>query len=311
MRKINKNGKTGNGAKIFMSFVGVAVLLLVLAQFGILGDIGRTPLEDTPAEGCPVPTSILTVSAISAVTGGTDPSSPTITCGINGGKVTTAVTSGTTPFSVGDDLECLVSKADYIDRSFKLEASCGATLLEAPMFYATSDNPSVTIKDPNNGDATVSDDVAGGTGTNLTGVSTGETVEFDVEFKGTAGEGSGDMIYVIEFPAGSSANITDVTMSGAISELTSVSVPQVHSAVNAGSKLAAFSVPAVEGATKMTYSVIATLGTTKDLTGGILTDVYAAQDFIDDDKTISSGIEDSDGTVKYENTLDRDLYLDA
>ena len=260
-----------------------------------------------PSSSCADSTGILTVTAVSALDGAADPSSPTITCGVGDDKIKKSVTSGTTAFAIGADLTCLVSKDDYIDKSFKAEMACGGLEKQLEMFYATSDNPSITIKDPNNADATVGDDVAGGATTNLTNVDAGGTVDFDVEFKGTNTESSGAIVYVIEFPAGSGVNITDVTM-GSLEE---VEVSSLHTLQNAGSKAVAFKVPAVEGAIKEEYSVIATLGTSKDLSGGIYTDWYAVQEAIDDNGFIFEGIEDSDGTAKYENTGDYDIYVNA
>lgn len=253
---------------------------------------------------CADSTGILTVNAVSKLEGASDPSGPTITCGSDGDKVKTSVTSGTTTFPVGADLTCLVSKADYIDTSFTSTMACGGLNEQVEMYYATSDNPAVKITDPNNADAQVTDAIGGGA-TNLSDLTAGGTIDFDVEFKGTSTEGTGNMIYVIEFPASSNTNITKVTMGN----LKKTNVPQLHAAQNAGSELVAFEVPNIEGAVKKTYSVIATLSTTGDLAGGVYTDVYAGQSFIDDDGYISSGVEDSDGTAKYENTLDYDFSI--
>ena len=301
---MDKKGRT-SGIVWFLAIALVGVALMF--AFGVPQNIqGGNDGDVTNPTACGDSTGVLTVSARSTLEGGTDPSSPTITAGINGGPVTTTVTSGTTAFAVGSDIEVLVSKADYIDKSFTFEMPCGGITLDAPLFYATSDNPSISLKDPNNADATLTDAIGGGA-TNLTNVDVGATVDFDAEFKGTSGEGTGNMIYVIEFPAGSGANITDVTMGG----LNEVAVPTVYTSQNAGSEVVAFEVPSIEGAIKQKYSVIATLGTGKDLSGGVYTDLFAAQEFVDDDKTISSGVEDSDGTAKYENSLDSDFFIAA
>lgn len=302
---MKKQGKT-NGVLVAVVVAVLAIILflgygVMQTQVAVDGDG-----EVTNVVACSDSTGVLTVSAVSKLDGASDPSSPTITCGVDGSKVKTSVTSGTTTFGVGKELECLVSKADYIDTSFKAVMTCGGLNEEVGMYYATSDNPSLSIKDPNNAGATVTDAIGGGA-TNLTNVDAGSTVDFDVEFKGTNTEGTGDLIYVIEFPAASSSNITDVTMGG----LDSVSVPDAYTVQNAGSEVVAFRVPNIEGAQKKTYSVIATLGTSSDLSGGVYTDWFAEQQFIDDDGSIASGVEDSDGTAKHENTGDSDFLIAA
>lgn len=298
--------KNKKGAMSILVWVLLAVVVVGGGYYLYTNEGTAQSVAGTDPNECADSTGVLTVSAVSALEGASDPSSPTVTCGLNGDKVKTSVTSGTTTFAVGDKLDCLVSKADYIDKSFSATMKCGGLSEQVEMFYATSDNPSLTVKDPNNGDASVTDAIAGGA-SNLTNVDAGSTVDFEVEFKGTNTEATGDLIYVIEFPAGSNANITDVTMDG----LKEVSIPTVHTSQNAGSKIVAFTVPNVEGAMKKEYSVIASLGTAKDLSGGVYTDWYSEQDFVDDDGYIASGVEDSDGTAKYENTGDYDFLISA
>lgn len=293
--------------------VGVILAIVAVVGLGMFAFVGYNQgwfiQEQTTLDGkltdigsCADSTGVLTINAVSALDGASDPSSPTITCGVGNDKVKTSVTSGTTTFPVGEELTCLVSKADYIDTSFTKKMPCGGLVEQVEMFYSTSDNPSIRIKN-DDGDF-MTDSVTGGA-TNQTDLSTGETVVLEVEFQGTNTEASGDGIYVIELPASTTANVTDIVMAGA----DKVSVPSVHTLQNAGSKAVAFQVPAVEGAEKKTYALSIVLASGKDLVGGVYTDWYAGQDFVDDDGYIESGIEDSDGTAKYENTADYDFYV--
>jgi len=300
---LDKRGESSPYVKVLLT-IGIIVAIIGVIGLYRMAVTGEEDVED-PTK-CADSTGKLTVNAVSLLAGASDPSSPTITCGVDGDKLKTSVTSGTTTFAIGSKLVCLVSKSDFIDKSFTTVMPCGGLTEEVSMYYATSDNPAMTIKDPKSSDATVTDAIGGGP-TNLTGPSAGATVKFDVYFEGTNTEGTGELIYVIEFPAGSGVNITGVTMGS----LRGIDLPTVHSLVNAGSKAVAFIVPNIEGAIEPSYSVIATLGSAKDLTGGVYTDWYAGQEFIDDDGTLAeSGIEDSDGTAKYENTADRDFYID-
>jgi hypothetical protein len=283
------------------------IVLIIGALVGIYAIVDNKFIDKDveSAVKCSDSTGKLTVNAVSALEGASDPSSPTITCGTDGGKVKTSVTSGTTAFAIGTELECLVSKADYIDASFNAKVPCGGLVQEVEMYYATSDNPSLKIKDPRASSAEVTDAIAGGA-TNLTDTSVGGTVKFDAYFEGTNTEGTGDMVYIIEFPAGSDANITTVTMGS----LQSVNVPRTYVANNAGSEIVAFAVPNIEGAVEEVYSVIATLGTGKDMVGGVYTEWRAGQAFVDDDGYITEGVINSLGdTNKYENSDDFDFLI--
>lgn len=284
-----------------LAIVGFIVLLSLVAFLLVPQVI--TNGGGLKIESCPDATGILTVNAINALEKGTAVSGPTITAGVKGQTLSTTVTSGTTTFPVGSEVTVLVSKADYLDEKFTFTMPCGGKTLEAPLYYATSDNPSVRIKN-DDGDY-LTDDIAGGA-VNQTDLSAGETVNFDVEFQGTALENSGDLVYIVEFPANSGVNISQVNMAGA-NKLNSV--PSIHSSLNAGSKIVAFEIPALVGSEKKVYTLSVSLEASKDLAGGVYTDWYAKQYFIDDDGTVQYGIQDASGDAKYENTGDFDFLI--
>jgi len=298
---MDKQGKAKN------PILWIVIIAVAAFAFGLIdlpqGTIGDDVIDANPLT-CADSVGILTVQDRSILSGGTAPSSPSITCGVGGGPVTTAVTSGTTVFAVGTELECLVSDTDSIDKAFNFIMPCGGKQLDGALYYSTSDNPGIRIKN-DDGDF-MSNDVAGGAGTNQSDLTAGETLTLEVEFQGTNTEASGDGVWVIEFPASTSGNITTVTLSGA----TAVAIPAVHTLQNAGSKAVAFKIPNVVGADKKTMALQVVLGSAKDLAGGVYTDWYGGQEFIDDDSSIAWGVEDSDGTLKYENTGDWDFYID-
>ncbi|MFA5724552.1 MAG: hypothetical protein WC979_09940 [Candidatus Pacearchaeota archaeon] len=293
--------KTG---QIVVIMLIASVLLAGLIFGGIyLYNQSAVEGEGNVATECGDSTGKLTVNAYSALNPSTNVT-PTLKVGVNGGVVSQTATSGTTTFAIGDKLEIHGTLSDYIDTSVKAEMTCGGIIVDMPMYYSTSDNPAIRIKN-DDGDY-VSDNIAGLT-TNQTNLAVGETLIMDIEFAGTSLESSGDGVYVIEFPASTNANITSVELTGA----TSTTLPSVHSLQNAGSKYAAFNVPAVVGSEKAVHTLTVNLGATMDLSGGVYTDWYSKQSFIDDDGTIKVGVEDSDGTAKYENTLDFDFYINA
>jgi hypothetical protein len=317
--KLHSNCNTKlKGGKIFMrnkkAMGGLAIALIVFGILALSGSVlwlGGAFEQKATADGvvtdigdCADASGILTANVVSALAKGTAVGSPTITAGVNGGTVSTSVTSGTTTFPVGANVEVLVSKADYIDEVFSFVMPCGGQTLEAPVYYATSDNPSIRAKN-DDGDY-MTDTTSTPAGTNQTAVGVGEVIKWDIEFSGTSLESSGDGILIVEFPASTSANITKVELSGA----TLTSLPTIHSSVNAGSKIVAFEIPAVVGSDKSVHTLTITLGASKDLVGTTLMDWYAKQKFVDTDGSIAFGVEDSEGTAKYENTMDYDVLTE-
>ena len=294
--------KSKSNAGLIIGVIAALALLIGGFYFIQQSAIG-TPGAPSPTT-CADSTGVLTVNAVDALQQSSTIGTPTITAGVNGGPVTTSVTSGTTTFAVGDQITVLVSKAGYIDKSFSFVMPCGGEVLQAPLYAASATNPSVRIKN-DDGDF-MTDNVAGGA-VNQTALSAGETLNLDVEFQGVALENSGDLIYIVELPASSSANVTSITMPG----LESVPLPTVHSLQNAASKAAAFKVPAINNGEKKTYTLSIVLGASKTLSGGVYTDWYAEQEFVDLDGSIQNGIENSQGTAEYENTGDSDFYINA
>lgn len=281
----------------------LAIAILIGGFYFIQQSAVGSPEHPSPTT-CADSTGVLTVNAVDALQKSSAIATPTITAGVNGGPITTTVTSGTTTFAVGDQITVLVSKSGYIDKSFTFVMPCGGEVLEAPLYAASATNPTVRIKN-DDGDF-MTDNVAGGA-TNQTALSAGETLNLEVQFQGTALENSGDLIYVVELPANTAANVTSITMPG----LKSVPIPSVHSLQNAASKSAAFEVPAINNGEKKTYTLSIVLGSTKTLSGGVYTDWYAEQEFIDLDGSIQYGVENSQGTAEYENTGDSDFYINA
>jgi len=303
MKNMNKKGM---GA-IATIFIGFLVLLIVLAGiFAVANVFGGT--DGTSSKDCADSTGTLTLTAIDALQEGTTISAPTITCGVDGQSVTTSVTSGTTTFGIGRKLDCLVSKANYIDIEYETTMECGGVSDSVKMYSSTSDNPAFTIKDLDSSTTALTDNVAGGA-VNTSNPSAGDVLNLVVEFQGTALESSGEGIYVIEFPAKSNSNITAGDTGVTLGSLAHTTVPTVHSLQNAGSRVDAFEVPAVVGSAIAKYDLLISLQASSDLTGGVYTDWYAKQAFVETDGTIVVGVENSLGTAKYENTIDRDFWI--
>lgn len=293
-----------NNANMFMT-VAVIFGIVVIAGFGYMifnMSQGEPDPLDTPAQGCPESTAILTVNAVNALNKGSS-MTVDINAGVNGAAVTTDVTSGTTTFPVGAQVTILANASNYIDKSATFNMPCGGKVLELPMFYSTSDNPSIRIK--NDEDNFMTNAAAGGA-VNQTDLSAGETLSLQVEFKGTSQESSGDGVYIVETAANSGANITRIELDGVAGK----AVPTVHASTAAGSAFYSWDVAAIEGSKTVTKDLTIILTTTGDINGAVLTDWYAKQEFVDDNGAVATGIQDSDGTAKYENTLSADFLID-
>jgi len=299
--------KNGMGAVATTLIIVLAIVLV----FGVIYAIAQTGKGGEPGiEGCADSTGVLTIQDYSALSTGTDPGTPVYTAGIKGEGdtkettiVATTVTSGTTTFPIGAEVVVIAVLSDYLDEVYEFKMPCGGKTLKAPMYYSTSDNPSIKIK--NDDDNFMTNSQIGGT-TNQTDLTAGETLMLEAVFQGTNGESSGEGVWVLEFAASTSANISSVTFDGK----QTIAIPSVHTLLNTSSEAVAFEVPAVVGSTKASHTLSIQLEPTKDLGDGVYTDWYAKQWFIDDDNTVSYGIQDSDGTAKYENTLDYDWFID-
>ena len=200
-----------------------------------------------------------------------------------------AFTSGSTKLSPGDSVIILGVADNYINEQDSTTVKCGNNVLDLEM-YATDDVSAIEIF---NSDTDKMDDNIAGGAINQSNLGLGESLTVSVRFKGTNEQSTGNLIYVVE--AGAAANISEITMSGDAEMLTAI--PSIHTTQTAGSKVVAFRIPAIVGAVTKTYDLTFTLGSGKDLSGGVYTDVYSEEAFNDDDGTFVVGVQDASGDV--------------
>ena len=298
---MNKRGK-GNGVMVGLMAI-LIIGLLGVGYFAVSNNVSGGGKDITTPSGCPESTGKITVNSFSALSKATN-LTPTLVYGETGQAVTNTLTSGTTALAVGTEVTVVASVSDYIDTELTGTVKCGGLVLENPMYYSTSDNPAIRFKN-DDGDF-VTDAVVGGA-VNQTNVNAGETIRMKAVFDGSSLESSGDGILVIELPASTSGNVTRIEMPG----LNDVSIPRVHTLLNAGAYSIAFEVPAVVGSDSKEYGLNIVLGDSKDLSGGVYGDWYSKQKFVDTDGTVKYGVENKDGTAKYENTLDSDFFINS
>ncbi|NOZ47379.1 MAG: hypothetical protein GXO79_11445 [Chlorobi bacterium] len=299
MAKSNKNTLS-----IFLVVFVMIVVGIGAFYFASQSAISPVKMINKTLGPCPDSTGVITVNAVNALQKSSTIATPTITAGVGNDPVVTSITSGTTTFRVGSPVNVLVSKDGYIDKAFSFTMLCGGYPLDAALYAASATDPSVKIKNENGNFMT--DSITGGA-TNQSVLSTGATLNLDVQFQGSALENTGKLIYVVELPASTSANVTSISMDG----LKSVPVPSVYTSSNAASKMAAFEVPALDNGAKAIHQLSIVLGSTKTLSGGVVTTWYAQQEYIGLDGTLKYGVENSQGTAKYENTGSSSFFINA
>ena len=205
----------------------------------------------------------------------------------------------------GDSVQILITNSTGIDKILPaVTLKCGANPVYATMDMYSA--PTLTLKDPDNADATLTDSASGGA-VNLTGVSAGSSIDVTVQVKGTDKKTTGDLIYVVEL--GSTQNVSGITLYDNNGFATEVSVPKFYAQSVAGSYVTAFRIPAIVGSQTKTYTMTISAVTGDTIVGAMYTTAYVEQSFVDSDGTYKTGIENSLKATKYEATFDYDAYL--
>lgn len=276
---------------MFLAVGGAVYLGVSQTQFS-------TPTIVQQASSCGISTT-LTVNAVNALAEGTSVS-PTYTAKINGGAAE-SFTSGTTTLSPGDSVQILASAPNFINTVVTTkQIHCGSNRIDVPI-YATGTVSGIDIYNTNNNIMT---DSAVGGAVNQSALTAGEALTITTKFRGTNQQSTGDLIYVIE--AGSAANITSIDMVGA-KKLSSV--PSVYTTKVAGSKVVAFEVPAIVGASTISHDITFTTGTGKLLSGAVYTTYYSEQEATNTDGTFFKGVQDANGNAVYEDSGTSDCYI--
>ena len=295
-------GKTKTSPLTVILVVGV----LALMTFGIYYFVtsqtelgGNQHLNSLQVTGDCQTEPYIDPSVIDGVNKGTSVTSLTYYVIRNGQYIgTQTLGSSGKNFAIGDKVDIIVSKANYLDVKKSIEITrCGANDLPVEM-YATDTS---TIKIFNDNGNVVTDNVAGGT-TNQSASST--PINMEVKFTANADESSGDMVYVVE--ATNTTQVDDLILSGA----TSVSVPDFYTVAGSGSIAKAYEVPALIDGNSQTYNLIIQPESGQTIDGtGVYTTAYTKQWFADTDGTFVYGVENADGTTEYEDNFDYDFII--
>lgn len=249
-------------------------------------------------------------------TGGCEVAPSISTNVLNGLSKSTSVTTGTqaiidgyyhssvpSTLQKGSVVQLLYNASNYIDvYGDKFILDCGVNL-ETQYINAT-DAITLEIKD---GDTTLTDSASGGAN-NASNVSDGGSDTLKVLFTGIDKKTSGDLVYVVELSE--SANVSDVTLSLDGKALKEVDTPTFHIYGLSNPYEQAFVIPAIANAVEEEFKLVYSAKSGKNIYGAVYTTAYSQQAFVDTDGTFTIGVEDSDGTAKYEDTFDYDFVIE-
>ncbi len=279
-----------------------AIVLVALGVFKIPGWGSTTDSTPTPTGGSDCDSDpVISFSAVDALAGGTS-FTPVVYARVNGAYMG-AVTDGTTKFTKGDQVDLLFTHGSYIDViKSALVMGCGTNRVTASMYANGTDTTPFSIY--NSGNSLLTDSAAGGT--NQSAITTSADLEMRIAID--QDKSSGDMVIVVE---GTNTTQIDRLIISGFPGVTKVSVPDFYSVAAAGSVVEAYQIsPINDGSTATGFlKISAESGQTVDKTAVYVTG-YIPQAFVDDDGTYKTGIEDSDGTTKYQQTVDFDFMVD-
>jgi hypothetical protein len=220
-------------------------------------------------------------------------------------------TPGVVPsaFQYGDVVEVFYNASDYIDVIGPTHTmKCGVNTLNQEIFRATSANPALSIfnSDGNKvGNCITAPLLNAGVNQSESAV----PISMELKVQGSPLETSGDMIVVIEVTNSTEVGLSDISLSG--TGVTDAAIPSFYLYNSTISSTKAFNVPAAYNGALNTYTIRInpktgmTIGATAAGEGGtrVIVNTYAKQAFIDTDGTFKVGVEDADGTAKYENNV--------
>lgn len=281
---MNKNGKTN--VLVWILIIGAGALLLGFIDLpaGIIGGNDDTQVGGT----CELAPS-LTNSTVDAINSGTAITPTTTYVRVDGIYRGTTIPSS---FEKGATGELILGGATYEDTKFNFgPLGCGVNNVNARIYQLGN----ATYKIFNDVGSVVTDDVAGGA-TNQSASAT--TIDQEFKIVAPADKSTGNMVCVFE--ATVTAEVSDIILSGA----TEVAVPKWYTVAGANSQSFAYDVPALKDGESKTYNlkIVPESGATIDDVG-IYTGCYTKEWFVQPDGTFAYGVEDSDGTLKYDTTV--------
>ena len=298
----NKRGKTS--PVMWIIAIGVIALLAVAITYGVVQTMSPSTEENVgeiiSSTGCENDPTI-DVNAVNALDLGTTVTvtSSAIVDGTYIGEISSSDT-----FQKGADVVLLVNATDYIDQEVEVgELACGQNSVNVKMF--NTDSVTMDLWEKGN-DLT---DTATGGAVNATSIAEGGSQTYDLYITGTDKYSTGDLVYVLEFSVTQNVSDSGVVVQKNGATLDEEEIPSFYTDTLTSPFKKAFLIPATTGAGEQAYTMTVTAKSGKKISGALYTTGYSKQAFVDTDGTIVYGVEDSDGTTKYEDTSDVDAFI--
>lgn len=289
---MNKQGKrkiSGGAFALGFGIVAVLVLLSYMAFFRT-GQTIIGPGADTGV-GCNVNPS-MSVVATDALVASQNISPTSFFYRVNDVYVGT---SYATPAN-GDRVEVIADLTGYLASKASFKVHCGPNNVPMNAFYAYSD-PTVSIYS-DAGTSILSDNTFL---VNETAIAAGGgSKNWKVHMVGVSQKSSGKIFMVVELPSGSATNVTSSGVS--FSGLTQVAVPNGVASTNTNPTRVAYELPALVNGEVRDYNLQVNTIAGKGLTGTVIVNFYAEQNFVESDGSFKEGIFNSLSTAEYQAT---------
>jgi len=300
---MNNKGKT-SPLLIFISLA--ALILLGVTAWGVYQsqtDVGEDEMEKLTMTGDCEQTPVVEMSLLNAVNPGTGVSGGTFYATQNGDYIGTI--SNATAFNYGDEVQVLTSASDYIDELVDvITVKCGTNRVVKEL-YATSEN---TFRAFNTNSNLMSDVACTTAGNAVNQSDSSSPISIDLRIDSTTDESTGDLLIVIE--SSNTTEVDDMVLSG--NGAVKTSTPEFYTVAGAGSITRAYEVPALIDGETNSYTISISPESSATIGAGensIYVTAYSKQAFVDTDGSFTEGYENIDGTVKYEDTWDRDFCI--
>lgn len=301
-KKINMNTK-GKMAPLVTVLIVLAILVLVVGAFFVLKNAAFISPEPG-AGGSPTDCNIapsLSFSVFNELSKGTAVTAFR-TATLNGVLQVPGVVP--TSFQYGDEVQVLYNASDYIDVvGPKHSMTCGVNTI-ARGIYATDDATlRVFNTDGNRITDLVLDNCILAPGTNQS--SSAASISLKTEIQSAPLQTTGDLVLIVEVANSTQVGYDGITVSG--TGVTDGDKLSTYTQNVTASSVRAFNLPASVNGALTTYYVNLAPKTGITMGGNtvgveVYFTLYSKQDYYDTDGSFKFGIENSQGTVKYEDT---------
>jgi hypothetical protein len=287
--------------------VGIAIVF-VLLQNGSLNFLNQgAPAAGPSTSTCNDDSGTVSFQAFNADTGSNISTTQKVRVKTPTDSAYGPSTAVASSYAVGTQLEVLWSASNYIDAVTTVTVPCGGKVFTAQLENSTLPVAGTTWKMYTASGLSELTDTLAGTGTNASSIASGGSDSYKIRLKGLREKTTGDMIVVVEHV--NTTAVDRLTLTG-LGGATEVTVPSFYSVAAAGAKAYAFRVPAIKGDNFVEGYLGIEQKTGTQYMGGIYVTLYSEQAFEQyGGQSYTVGIENNQGTAKYEATSDYDFTV--